>query len=112
LARVRRLLRVDEDDEPRSISGLVAMSLAVLLAAGIAFQSSSSLAAQPPADWRTHKTDHFEIHYRPDLDLHAERVGREAERAYEQVSSDLRHNLAFSVPVILFATTNEFDESV
>jgi beta-lactamase regulating signal transducer with metallopeptidase domain len=112
LARVRRLLRVEEDDEPRSIGGLVVMALAMLLAAGIAVQSSSTLAAQPPSDWRTHKTDHFQIHYHPDLDLHAERVGREAERAYEQVSSDLKHNLAFVVPVILFATTNEFDESV
>lgn len=112
LARVRRLLRVEEDDEPRSIGGLVVMALAMLLAAGIAVQSSSTLAAQPPVDWRTHKTDHFQILYHPDLDLHAERVGREAERAYEQVSSDLKHNLAFVVPVILFATTNEFDESV
>ncbi len=115
LARVRRLLRVQEDDEPRSISGLVVLALAMLLAAGIAVQSSSSLAsaqagtvaAQAPADWRIHKTDHFEIHYHPDLDLHAERVGREAERAYEQVSSDLKHNLAFLVPVILFPTTDD-----
>ena len=121
LARVRRLLRVEEDDEPRSVSGLVVMALAMLLAAGIAVQSSSSLAgahaatvaAQPPAgDWRIHKTDHFQIHYHPDMDLHAERVGREAERAYEQVSSDLKHNLAFSVPVILFPTTTELEQSV
>ena len=58
------------------------------------------------------QTDHFEIYYQPDLDLHAERVGREAERAYEQVSSDLKHNLAFRVPVILFHTTNELEQSV
>ena len=38
-----------------------------------------------------YNTDHFEIYYRPDLDLHAERVGREAERAYEHVSFDLVH---------------------
>ena len=71
------------------------------------------LRLRPPAgDWRIHKTDHFEIYYHPDLDLHAERVGREAERAYEHVSSDLKHNLAFLVPVILFPTTNEFEQSV
>jgi beta-lactamase regulating signal transducer with metallopeptidase domain len=126
LARVRRLLRVPEDDEPRSISGLLILALGMLLAAGAAVQSSSSLmprslaaaqaaavALQPPAgDWRIHKTDHFEIHYQPDLDLHAERVGREAERAYEHVSSDLKHNLASRVPVILVRTTNELEQTV
>lgn len=84
-------------------------------------QSSSALAsvqavtaaAQPSAGaWRIHKTDHFEIHYQPALDLHAERIALEAERAYEQVSSDLKHNLAFKVPIILFHTTKQFEQSV
>jgi len=121
LARVRRLLRVPEEDEPRSINGLVILALGTLLAAGVAVQSSSSLAsaqavavaAQPPSgEWRIHNTDHFEIHYPPDLDLHAERVGREAERAYERVSSDLKHNLAFRVPILLFRTASELQQNV
>ena len=49
---------------------------------------------------------------RSDLDLHAERAAQEAERAYERVSGDLRHNLAFRVPIFLFRTTTEFDGSV
>jgi len=120
LARVRRLLRVPEDDEPRSVSGLVVLALGILLAAGVAVQSSSlasaqaaTAAAQPVSGaLRTLNTDHFEIHHQPDLDLHAERVAREAERAYEQVSSDLKHNLAFRVPVVLFHTTTELEQSV
>jgi len=126
LARVRRLLRVPEDDEPRSISGLIILALGTLLAAGVAVQSSSSLpstpsslataqteAAAPQAQAEgIRNTEHFEIHYRRDLDLHAERVGREAERAYEQVSSDLKHDLGFRVPIVLFHTTNELEQSV
>ena len=46
------------------------------------------------------------------LDLHAERAAQEAERAYERVSGDLRHNLAFRVPIFLFRTTTEFDANV
>ena len=160
LARVRRLLRVP-DNEPRSISGLVILALGMLLAAGVAVQSSSfvasgatviapraavpaapsprlasrglaeyplvsglstarslttvhtaTAAAQPAADRHIFQTDHFEIYYQPDLDLHAERVGQEAERAYEQVSADLKHDLPARVPVILFHTTGELEQSV
>jgi beta-lactamase regulating signal transducer with metallopeptidase domain len=120
LARVRRLLRAPEDEEPRSISGLVILALSMLLGAGVAVQSSLALAsAQSPVasqpqtgGWSVHTTDHFEIHYQPALDLHAERVGLEAERAYDRVSSDLKHNLAFKVPIILFPTTKQYEESV
>ena len=126
LARIRRLLHEPDDDEARPISGLVVLALGMSLAVGLAFQLSSSVVAsdaamqepsiarspagaqaaaggpqRPPGEWRVHKTDHFDIFYTPDLDLHAERVGREAERAHERVSSDLKHNLAFQVPVIL-----------
>ena len=62
--------------------------------------------------WSLKRTDHFDVYYPQDLDLHAERAAQEAERAYERVSGDLRHNLAFRVPIFLFRTTTEFDDSV
>ena len=157
VVRVRRLLRVQEDDRSRPVSGVV-LALGMLLAAGVAMQSSSPLVAgeatgtgastatlpvplqaespelpqepQPAplravpqvqaasavaqpraAEWRVHRTDHFEIYYQPDLALYAERAGQEAERAHEHVSSDLKHSLAFAVPVVLFPTANVFDQS-
>jgi beta-lactamase regulating signal transducer with metallopeptidase domain len=120
LVRVRRLLHVQENDAPRSISGLAVLAVGTLLATGVVLQSSTlppttqaaTAVAQPAGDWRIRKTDHFEIQYPPDLDLHAERVAEEAERAYAQVSSELKHNLAFTVPVILFHTTSELERSV
>ena len=121
LARVRRLLRVQQDDEPRSIGGVIVLAVGTALSAALVIQSSfpvanarvAARAAQTPAEGRrVHNTDHFEIHYRPDLDLHAERVGVEAERAYAHVSSDLKHNLAFRVPVVLFHTTQELEQDV
>ena len=118
LSRVRRLLRVPADDEPRSTTGLLVLALAVVVFAGAAVQSwpgaegNVTKAVQSgAATWRRQTTDHFEIHYEADLDLHAERVASDAERAYEQVSSDLKHNLAFRVPVVIVRTTHELQQS-
>ncbi len=128
LARIRRLLGAPEDDHPRSAGGLAVLALGMMLVAGVALQSTpqssspagvrATAAASPvkalqqAGSWHTRQTDHFEIYFPPDLDLHAERLARDAERAYEQVSSDLKHDLAFRVPVFLFRTTTEFEQSV
>ena len=127
LVRVRRLLGAPEEHVPQSIGGLAAVAGAIMLAAGVAVQSSAQSSVPPagratnqpvvqkarqvPADWLTRQTDHFDLHYPPDLDLHAERAAQEAEHAYERVSSDLRHNLAFRVPVLLFRNSAELAAS-
>ena len=43
--------------------------------------------------WHIYKTDHFEIYYYPEIEQHLERVTSYAESAYQQVSSDLKHDL-------------------
>jgi beta-lactamase regulating signal transducer with metallopeptidase domain len=122
LARVRRLLCVPANDEPRAVGGLMVLALGTLLAAGVTLQSSSAprqpataqaaaAVVQPPGDWRIRQTDHFEIYYQPDLDLHAVRVAEEVERAYERISFDLKHNLAFKVPIVLLHRASELEQS-
>ena len=59
-------------------------------------------------DWSIYKTDHFDIFYYPDLEPHLERIAAYAESAYQQISGDLKHDLAGRVPLILFATQSEF----
>jgi hypothetical protein len=59
-------------------------------------------------DWHIYTTDHFEIYYYPELEQHLERVAGYAESAYQQISSDLKHDLAAKVPLILFKTWSEF----
>ena len=39
-------------------------------------------------------------------------MARDLERAHEQVSSDLKHNLAFKVPVLLFRAATDLEQSV
>src|SRR5713101_2481890 len=61
-------------------------------------------------DWQIYTTDHFEIYYYPELERHLERVAGYAESAYQQVSADLKHDLSFKVPLILFKTHSEFEQ--
>src|SRR5688500_7397792 len=60
--------------------------------------------------WHIYTTDHFEIFYYPEIEAHLERVTSYAESAYQQVSSDLKHDLAFKVPLVLFKTQSEFQQ--
>ena len=59
-------------------------------------------------EWHIYQTDHFEIYYYPEIEPHLERIAGYAESAYQHVSSELKHDLAFRVPLILFSTSSEF----
>jgi hypothetical protein len=61
-------------------------------------------------DWHIYTTDHFEIYYYPELEKHLERVAGYAESAYQHVSADLKHDLSFKIPLILFKTHSEFEQ--
>ena len=60
--------------------------------------------------WQVYTTDHFEIYYYPEIERHLARVAGYAESAYQQVSSELKHDLAHKVPLILFQTSSEFQQ--
>ena len=61
-------------------------------------------------DWQIYTTDHFEIYYYPEIEQHLERVAGYAESAYQQISSELKYDLAFKIPLILFKTSSEFQQ--
>jgi hypothetical protein len=60
--------------------------------------------------WHIYTTDHFEIYFYPEVENHLERVAAYAESAYQQISSDLKHDLAQKVPLVLFKTQSEFQQ--
>jgi hypothetical protein len=60
--------------------------------------------------WHIYTTDHFEIYYYPELEQHLERVASYAESAYQHVSTELKHELGFKVPLVLFKTQSEFQQ--
>ncbi len=109
---------------PRGSSVLGSLPVCLLLVAFGVIGHASTLVAQTPFvpyfgknnihydtfAWHIYTTDHFEIYYYPELEQHLERVAGYAESAYEQVSSDLKHDLSFKVPLVLFKTHSEFEQ--
>jgi hypothetical protein len=60
--------------------------------------------------WHIYTTDHFEVYYYPEIQQHLERIVSYAESAYQLVSSDLKHDLAFKVPLMIYKTQSEFQQ--
>ena len=127
--RVRRILDRPPEHRARIRGRMAAWAGALVLCTGIgaalwpwhgathATQAAGTGAVQsaqttPPAaavDWRTSETDHFEIRYGTALADDIDRVEAAAERAYRRVSERLADDLPFRVPLILFATREEFE---
>ncbi len=107
----------------RTWCGAPLHALALAVAAAVML-TASPVAAQTPFvpyfgknqirydnfRWFIYTTEHFEIYYYPEIEEHLERVSGYAESAYQHVSSELKHDLAFKVPLILFKTSSEFQQ--
>ncbi len=61
--------------------------------------------------WRVYKSPHFEIYYYPEFEQHLSRLASYAESGYQKVSSDLKHEISFPIPLILYKTHSEFEET-
>ena len=90
---------------------LRAFTLALTLAAGAMWPSSEAAAPATLRSgqlaWRIAETEHFEIHYLPELSAEVDRIGRAAEQAYGRVSGQLGFALSTKVPVVLFTPTGQ-----
>lgn len=61
-------------------------------------------------DWKIYTTEHFEIYYYGEVEPHLERLAGYVESAYQHVSSELKHEIAFKIPIVFFATHSEFEQ--
>jgi hypothetical protein len=105
---------------PRRI-GLTALAA---LCAALVMLGTTRLSAQTPFvpyfgknqvrydhfKWLIYETEHFTIYYYPEIEPHLERMAGYAESAYQHISSELKHDLAGRVALILFQTSSEFQE--
>ncbi len=60
--------------------------------------------------WKIFKTEHFDIYFYPKSQEHLEMVATLAEDAYEKISKNLQHDVAFRIPLIFFLTSSEFEQ--
>jgi WD40 repeat protein len=103
---------------PVTLVGTALLTLAIV--AGVSYEASAQTGYVPyygknkirydNFKWHIYTTDHFEIFYYPEIEQHLERIASYAESAYQQVSSDLKHDLAFKVPLVLYKTQSEFQQ--
>jgi len=89
--------------------------LAVLLAllpAGTALaQFGQNKVQYRSFDWRILETEHFVIHYYTQEAAAANEAARMAERGYAYLSSFYQHEFEDKIPVILYSTHHDFEQS-
>jgi hypothetical protein len=61
--------------------------------------------------WRVIKTDHFEVHYYPEIEAAANIVARMAERSYARLSRILNYQFKERRPIVLFASRGDFAQN-
>lgn len=61
--------------------------------------------------WQIYKTPHFEIYFYPEFEQHLARLSSYAESAYQKVSSDLKHEIPYPIPLILYKTHSEYEQT-
>src|SRR5437870_4717230 len=61
--------------------------------------------------WRVYKSPHFEVYYYPEFEQQLARIVSYAESGYQKISSALKHEISSSIPIILYKTHSEFEET-
>ncbi|MFQ5789677.1 MAG: peptidase MA family metallohydrolase [Acidobacteriota bacterium] len=61
--------------------------------------------------WQIYRSPHFEVYYYPEFEPQLGRLVSYAESAYEKISNDLKHEISFPIPLILYKTFSEFAQT-
>lgn len=59
-------------------------------------------------DWAVFRTDHFDVHYYAEMEQAARDAARMAERGYTYLSEVFDHQFSERIPLILYASLNDF----
>lgn len=62
-------------------------------------------------DWAVFRTEHFDVHYYPEEGKAAQDAARMAERGYDYWSEVLHHEIKERIPLILYASLNDFQQT-
>ena len=105
------------DRRLRALLPAAAVAAAVVLAPALASAQTpfipyfgKNMIRYDNFEWHIYTTDHFEIYYYPAIEPHLERIAGYAESAYQHISSELKYDLAYKVPLILLKTSSEFQQ--
>jgi Tol biopolymer transport system component len=98
----------------RSLRLFVALSL--LLLAGpaptvLAQYFGQNKITREHFEWKVYESPHFLIHYYPEMEIFLEEIVSHVESAYLELSRELDHELRFKVPLIVYKTYGEFQQT-
>ncbi len=62
-------------------------------------------------DWQVYRSPHFDVYYYPEMEEELGRLVSYAESAYETLSDELKHEIPFAIPLILYKTFSEFAQT-
>jgi len=62
-------------------------------------------------DWQVLKTEHFDVHYYPELEEAARYTGQMAERSYARLKRILGHEFKERKPILIFGSRTEFGQN-
>jgi hypothetical protein len=96
---------------PLVLAALLALSAAAPVRAQFIPYFGKNKVKYDDFAWRIYKSPHFEVYYYPEFEQHLARIVSYAESAYQKVSSDLKHEIAFPIPLILYKTHSEFEQT-
>jgi Tol biopolymer transport system component len=96
-----------------SLSRLAAFALGSLLiwVAPAAAQFGKNKVHYKDFRWYTVETDHFDVYYYEGEEESALRAARMAERAYARLARVLRHEIEDKVPVVVYASHSDFQQT-
>ncbi len=95
---------------------LLTLGLIATLAAPVAFAQYIPYFGKNKVNydrfaWRVYKSPHFEVYYYPEFEQHLARLVSYLESAYQHVSSELKHEIQSSIPVVFYKTHSEFEQT-
>jgi hypothetical protein len=105
--------------KPRAIAATTLFALSALLAGSNLALGQASFAPfygknrvkYDKHGWQVYRSPHFEVYYYPEFEQELGRLVSYAESAYEKVSNDLKHEISFPIPLILYKTFTEFAQT-
>jgi hypothetical protein len=61
--------------------------------------------------WKVYKSPHFDVYFYPESEPFLDEVVSDAESAYVRLSKELDHELRFRIPMVIYKTHGEFEET-
>lgn len=95
----------------RALPRLAAVAALLLAALPVRAQFGQNKVSYSDEQWKVYPSPHFDVHYYPAVEPFLEQVVSYAESAYLKISRDLDHELRFRVPLIVYKTHGEFQQT-